>query len=229
MTRTETNSDEPAPSRRPRGVILDMDGVLVDSEPIIAESAIQMFAELGYTLRPEDFHPFVGTGEDRFLGGPAEARGIALDLPTAKARVYAIYLELIRGRMGALRGAREFVLDCRARGLALAVASSADAIKVAGNLAELAFPEGTFAAVVTGSDVSKKKPAPDLFLEAARRLGLPPADCLVVEDAPAGVAAARAAGCRCLGLTTTFPADQLPGTDWTAPDLSDAPEAATRW
>lgn len=228
MTRSD-GSAEAVAARRLRGVIFDMDGVLVDSEPIIAESAIRMFAELGYTLRPEEFFPFVGTGEDRFLGGPAEARGIALDLAAAKARVYAIYLELIRGRLGALRGAREFVLDCRARGLSLAVASSADRIKVAGNLAEVGLPEGTFAAVITGSDVARKKPAPDLFLEAAKRLGLDPAACLVVEDAPAGVAAAKAAGCRCLGLTTTFPAERLPGADWTAPDLSNAPGVATAW
>jgi beta-phosphoglucomutase-like phosphatase (HAD superfamily) len=76
--------------RRLRGVIFDMDGVLVDSEPFIAEAAIRMFAERGHALRPEDFHPFVGTGEDRFLGGPAEARGIALDLPAAKARTYEL-------------------------------------------------------------------------------------------------------------------------------------------
>ncbi len=217
------------PSRRLRGVIFDMDGVLVDSELFIAEAAIQMFAEQGYTLRPEDFQPFVGTGEDRFLGGPAEAHGIALDLTAAKARVYAIYLERIRGRLGALAGAREFARDCRARGLRLAVASSADAIKVAGNLAEVGLPEGTFAVVVTGSDVAKKKPAPDVFLEAARRLEIDPADCLVVEDAPAGVVAAKAAGCRCLGLTTSFRADQLPGADWIALDLASVPAAATEW
>jgi HAD superfamily hydrolase (TIGR01509 family) len=215
--------------RRLRGVIFDMDGVLVDSEPFIAEAAIRMFAERGHALRPGDFHPFVGMGEDRFLGGPAEARGIVLDLPAAKERTYALYLDLIRGRLGALAGAREFALAQRGRGLRLAVASSADSIKVAGNLAEVALPEGTFAAVVTGSDVARKKPAPDIFVEAARRLGLDPADCLVVEDAPAGVVAAKAAGCRCLGLTTTFPPEQLPGADWTAPDLAHVPPGATAW
>ncbi len=72
-----------------------------------------MFAELGHVLQPEDFRPFVGTGEDRFLGGPAEIRGIALDLPAAKARTYQIYLDLIRGRLGPLPGAPEFVRKCR--------------------------------------------------------------------------------------------------------------------
>ena len=61
---------------RPRtiaGVIFDMDGVLVESEPFIAEAAVRMFAEKGVAVRPEDFRPFIGTGEDRFLGGVAEA------------------------------------------------------------------------------------------------------------------------------------------------------------
>src|SRR5207244_3474098 len=64
---------------RMRGVIFDMDGVLVLSEPFIAEAAIRMFAEKGHTIGEDEFRPFIGTGEDRFIGGVAERRGIALD------------------------------------------------------------------------------------------------------------------------------------------------------
>jgi beta-phosphoglucomutase len=194
---------------RLRGVIFDMDGVLVASEPFLAEAAIRMFAEKGYDLKHEEFHPFVGMGEDRYLGGAAEARGIPLDPAKDKARTYAIYLELIRGKLHPLPGVREFVARCREKGLPLAVASSADAIKVEGNLREIGLPASTFDALVTGSDVARKKPAPDIFLEAARRLGLDPASCLVIEDAIAGVAAARAAGSRCLALATSFPREKL--------------------
>ena len=62
-------------SRRLAGVIFDMDGVLVESEPFIAEAAVRMFAEKGIQVRPEDFRPFIGMGEDRFLGGVAESSG----------------------------------------------------------------------------------------------------------------------------------------------------------
>ncbi len=74
-------------------------------------------------------------------------------------------------------------------------------------------------------------PAPDIFLLAARRLGLDPSACLVIEDAVSGVAAAKAAGARCLGLTTSFQADQLAaaGADWTAADLESAPAAVHNW
>jgi beta-phosphoglucomutase-like phosphatase (HAD superfamily) len=125
------------PLRELRGVIFDMDGVLVNSEAFIADAAILMFAEKGHLVRAEEFRPFIGTGEDRFIGGVADARGIPLDPARDKARTYEIYLDLIRGRLEPLPGVREFVHACRAKGLAIAVASGADAIKVDGNLREV--------------------------------------------------------------------------------------------
>ena len=181
-------------TRRIAGVIFDMDGVLVESEPFIAEAAVRMFAEKGVAVRPEDFRSFIGMGEDRFLGGVAEARGVVLDLPRDKVRTYEIYLELIQGRIKPLPGVADFIGRCRFLGLRLAVASSADRMKVEGNLRQLGLPSGTFDAVVVGEDIIRKKPAPDIFLEASRRLGMEPGVCLVIEDAIAGVAAARAAG-----------------------------------
>jgi HAD superfamily hydrolase (TIGR01509 family) len=202
-----------------------MDGVMVDSEPFIKEAARRMFAEKGVAVRVEDFDPFVGTGENRFISGVAEKYGVPLDVERDKARTYAIYLELIRGRLKALPGVFDFIAECRRRGLKLAVASSADAVKVQGNLHEIGLAPSTFDALVNGSQVQRKKPAPDIFLTAAARLGLEPDHCLVVEDAVAGVAAAKAAGARCLALTTSFPADALTAADWIAPNLAHVPHA----
>jgi HAD superfamily hydrolase (TIGR01509 family) len=216
-------------THRLRGVIFDMDGVLVLSEPLLAEAAARMFAEKGYEVRHEEFHPFIGTGEDRYLSGVAEARGIPLDPERDKARTYAVYLDLIRGRLHPLPGVIDFVAGCRRRGLKLAVASSADEIKVLGNLREIGLPPSTFDAVVNGSQVARKKPAPDIFSEAARRLGLEPSQCLVVEDAVVGVAAAKAAGSRCLAVTTSFNAKQLAEADWVVSSLADVPPAALDW
>ncbi|MGC8644445.1 MAG: HAD family hydrolase, partial [Isosphaeraceae bacterium] len=99
------------------------------------------------------------------------------------------------------------------------------------NLRELGLPSGSFDAVVVGEDISRKKPAPDIFNLAARRLGLEPAACLVIEDAVSGVTAAKAAGSRCLGLTTSFSVEQLAaaGADWIARDLMLAPDAVLEW
>jgi beta-phosphoglucomutase len=212
-----------------RGVIFDMDGVLVDSEELIREAATRMFAERGVHVRPEDFRPFVGAGENRYLGGVAEKHGFRLNLEPDKARTYAIYEEIARGRLAPLPGVAEFIGRCRSRGLRLAVASSADEIKLRINLRELRLPDGTFDALVNGLDVERRKPAPDIFLLAARRLRLAAADCLVVEDAVNGVAAAKAAGARCLALTTSFTREQLAGADFFAPTLAEAPVEALTW
>jgi HAD superfamily hydrolase (TIGR01509 family) len=210
-------------------VIFDLDGVLAVSEPLLAEAASELFAEMGHEMTAEDFRPFIGMGEDRYIGGAAEGRGISVDVARAKARLYEIYERVIRGRLEPLPGAREFVSECRRRGLAIAVASGADRVKVAANLREIGLPESTFDAVVDGDQVVHKKPAPDIFLEAGRRLSLPPASCLVIEDAVSGVAAARAAGMRCLALTTSFDARELAGADWVAPDLAHAPKEVLAW
>ena len=126
-------------------------------------------------------------------------------------------------------GAVEFAMTCKDRGLPVAVASGADRIKVLASLEEVGMPGGLFTAIVDGNDVARKKPAPDIFLEACRRIGLPARECLVVEDAVSGVAAAKAAGARCLGITTSFDATQLAQADWTAPDLAHVPPDALAW
>jgi len=207
-----------------KGIIFDMDGVLVDSEPFICEAAMRMFAERGVTVSAEDFIPFVGAGEDRYIGGVAEKHGIALDIDRDKARTYAIYAEIVRGRLEPLDGVHEFIAKARARGMKLALASSADRVKIEVNLREIGLPPETFDAVVSGLDVVNKKPDPEIFLTAGQMLGLSPDECLVVEDAVNGVAAAKTAGMRCLGLTTSFSAEELSAADWIAGTLADAPE-----
>src|SRR5438105_7106858 len=96
-------------NRTIRGVLFDMDGVLTDSEPLINAAAIAMFKEKGLVVQPEDFLAFVGTGEDRYIGGVAEKYRFAIDLPAAKARTYEIYLELVPIRLEAFPGSCEIV------------------------------------------------------------------------------------------------------------------------
>jgi beta-phosphoglucomutase len=196
-----------------RAVIFDMDGVLVDSEALINAAAIAMFREKGFVVQPDDFLPFVGAGEDSYIGGVAEHYRFPLDVPAAKQRTYEIYLDLVPLRLEVFPGAPELVHDCREAGLRIAVASSADEIKVRANLEKIGLPIQFWDAVVTGEDVKNKKPAPDIFLSAAAKLGVKPEECVVVEDAVNGVQAANAAGMRCVAVTTSFPADRLREAD----------------
>jgi len=213
------------------GIIFDMDGVLCDSEPFICKAARQMFQERhNLTVQASDFAPFVGTGEDRFLGGPAEKYGCHINLPADKDRTYEIYLEIIRGKLIPLAGVKEFIIFCRQKKIKMAVATSADAVKMNGNLAEIGLPSDSFDSLVCGNEVGRKKPDPEIFLLAARKLGLPPGNCLVIEDAPNGLRAAKAAGMLAAGLTTSFDEATLKsaGADWTAPDLAHLPSLPLR-
>jgi beta-phosphoglucomutase len=196
-----------------RAVIFDRDGVLTDSEPLICAAATAMFREKGLEVKPDDFRPFVGAGENRYIGGVAEKYSFPIDLPSAKKRTYEIYLDLVPDRLEGFPGARELVLSCRRAGLKVALASSADAIKIEANLRKIGLPMEDWDAVVTGEDVNRRKPEPDIFLHAAHLLSLRPGQCAVVEDAVNGVEAARAAGMRCLAVAHTFPAGQLEGAD----------------
>lgn len=212
-----------------RGVLFDMDGVIVDSEAFIAAAAVRMFGEHGLAVRSEDFVPFVGTGENRYLGGVAERYGFAIDIARDKARTYAIYGDVIKGRLNTLPGVHDFLETCRRRSLKTAVASSADRIKLELNFHEIGIALGSFDAVVCGTDIVHKKPHPEIFLTAASRCCLDPGHCLVVEDAVSGVAAAKSAGCRCLALTASFSREQLAAADWVAADLAHAPDACLNW
>ena len=133
-----------------------------------------MFAKKGVHVRLDTSAPssaWERIGSWEVCGSP----GVVLDMPRDKDRTYEIYLELIPGRLEHLPGVAGFIGRCRGLGLKLAVASSADRVKVMGNLRELGLPPGTFDVVVVGEDILHKKPAPDIFLEASRRLGLEPA------------------------------------------------------
>ncbi len=196
-----------------RAVIFDMDGVLADSEQIICAAAIQMFAELGVRVHRKDFLPFVGAGENRYIGGVAEKYGVDIDLRSAKARTYAIYLDLVPNQLSIFPGADALVLQCKAAGLRIAIASSADRIKIDANLDAMGLPPARWDALVSGEELTRLKPAPDIFLEAARRLGVVPAECTVIEDAVNGVQAAKAAGMRCVAVETSFSKEELRQAD----------------
>jgi HAD superfamily hydrolase (TIGR01509 family) len=212
-----------------QGVLFDMDGVLVDSESFICKAAIMMFSELGIKVLPEDFQPFVGMGENRYLGGVADQHRISVDIEQVKVRTYEIYQKIVRGKLSPLPGAHEFISKCRNKGLKLALATSADTIKMEVNLKEIGLSRDSFHSVVTGLDVEKKKPFPDIYLKAAECLGLKPIDCLVVEDAESGIESGKAAGCKCLAITSSFNAASLKKADWICDSLLNIPEEVFNW
>jgi len=191
-----------------RAVIFDMDGVLTDSEPVINEAAIRGLREFGVEAEPADFRPFVGMGEDRYIGGVAEAHGVRYR-PEMKRRVYEIYLDIVEDLLRVFPGVHRLLSELRNAGMVLAVASSADRLKIEANLRAAEIPMEWFDAVVGAEDAQRTKPAPDIFLAAAGKLRVRPDETCVVEDSPSGVRAAKSAGMRCVGAAHTFPPDVL--------------------
>lgn len=214
-----------------KAVIFDMDGVLVFSEPLLTEACMKIFEDRGFQVRREEFKPFTGMGEARFMGGVAERHGIPFDPIADKELVYQVFLEIMPGRLEPLPGVPDFIYKCKQAGLKVALASSADDVKVYPILKHIGIEPSDFDVIVTGSMVSRKKPAPDVFLEAVKRLEVPAASCLVIEDAVAGIEAALAAGCRALGLTTAFHDEILKeaGADWTAKNLDCVNQESLNW
>jgi HAD superfamily hydrolase (TIGR01509 family) len=202
------------PPDGPVALIFDIDGTLVDTEPANAAASVRVFRELcGVEVIPEEFRPFVGTGDRRYLQGVAERRGVAIDLDRATALRERYLLEVaVPGGLRAFPGMADVVAAARrCPDVRVAVATSGKREKSRRLLAAAGFDPDGWDAYVTAEDVARPKPAPDLFRAAADRLGVASARCVVIEDAPSGVAAARAAGMICVAVVQSSPPEALAG------------------
>ena len=191
-----------------KAILFDMDGVLIESEFLMRHAAIQALAEYGIEAKHEDFLEFTGMGEDKFVGGVAEKYGHTYTFDM-KELAYDYFGQQVKEMAHVPNGVKEMLMALHKKGLILAVCSAADLRKVRYNIQAIGVDESIFSALVTGSDVERKKPFPDIYLEGARRVGIEPKDCLVVEDAVSGITAAHAAGMDAVGVPTTFSKEEL--------------------
>ncbi len=196
--------------------LFDMDGVLADTEGLICEATIRMFGELYRVQMKEfDFLPYVGTGAIRYVEGPASDYGITIDTEAAIARRHENFVALLEsGRDIAFPGVR--ALLCAVRDDArwkMALATSTPIETAQATLRAARIELDWFDAVMHGGLITHKKPDPEIFLRASAACGVPPSQCLVLEDAVTGVAAGKAAGMKVLAVTNTFTLEQLAGAD----------------
>jgi len=203
MSKIETLWRDPSGAR---AVIFDIDGTIVDNMHLHAE-AFGVFAERHGlpALTPDDRARLDGRRNSEIfpiLFKREVARDEWLQYEEEKE---GLYRELSRGRLAPMPGLKELIQRLKDDGVAVALATSARAPNVAHTLGELGLA-AAFPIVVRGDQVARGKPAPDVFLEAARQLNVAPAQCLVFEDAPMGVVAAQAAGMPVVALTTSFAA-----------------------
>lgn len=188
------------------GAIFDLDGTLVDSYDAHYEAWRSISATHGVAVTVDDYYRHFGRRNEDLLrecwlrAGKGELTHdeiVALDHEKEAA-----YRAIVAARFPIMDGARELVALLRAVGFRTAVGSSGPPANVALAIEGLALQDGGFDAVVTGRDVKRSKPDPECFLLAAERLSIAPSRCVVFEDAPAGIAAAKAAGMRCIAITS---------------------------
>lgn len=181
-------------------VIFDLDGTLVDSEPNYYEASRRTLAEQGVPgFTWAEHERYVGISTRETLALLKERYGLAAPVEELLAATNRHYLELARTATRAYPEMRKFVELLAAEGVPMAVASGSSPEAIDAILAGTGL-DAYLRTVVSADEVAHGKPAPDVFLEAARRLGADPADCVVLEDAAPGAAAAHAAGMRCVAI-----------------------------
>ena len=219
-----------------QAIIWDMDGVLVDNSELHYQTWVDIYRTYGngeQPLRRDRFEAVFGMRNDEtvsHLFAPARVTSeFIAEVSDAKEELYR---QRLQGNVQALPGVRAWLAYWPAVGAKQALASSAPQPNIDAILTELQV-EPFFDAIVSAEagGISRGKPAPDIFLEAARRLGVAPANCLVIEDAMVGIQAAKSAGMRCIAVTTTHARNDLVEADRVVATLAGLPpdRVAARW
>ena len=182
------------PTKRYRGYIFDCDGTLADSMPMHLQAWNHGLrtAKAPLQLDADSFMSVAGMALRQTIEHWNETHSLQIDADTVIAAKNA-YFDEHQHEIQPIEPVVEFARSCQASGAAVSVASGGTRGDVLKTLAYIGL-EGVFPVVITADDVTRAKPAPDLFLLAAERMGIPPEDCLVIEDSLLGVEAADVAG-----------------------------------
>ncbi len=204
-----------------RHIIFDCDGVLVDSEELAWSAWREALAPYGIEISDDEVADLSGRTEVdafRYFAGRADLPPYPEFWPKLAERVHALFEEYLE----AFEDAADTLQFLHDRGRKIAVASSSPRERLDLALRSTGL-QHFFAVVVAGDEVEHGKPAPDIYLQAARGLGVDPAECVAVEDAPAGVAAGKAAGMRVVAvLRGGYEEEQLAEADVIVPRLTPA-------
>jgi beta-phosphoglucomutase len=208
-----------------RAVIFDMDGTILDNMRFHAEAWVTVARKLGSALTAEQFErQFAGKKNEELVPLLSERELSDEEIARVAEEKEQLYRAAYAPHLVPLAGFRELVQALRAKGIKLLVATAAPRANRDFVFDGLALHE-SFDGVVGAEDAARGKPHPDIFLRAAELAGVPPAQCLVFEDAVNGVLAARAAGMEVVAVLTTTPAELLTaaGARWTIPDYRALP------
>lgn len=201
-------------------VIWDMDGVIADTSAYHFRAWRETFAKRGIDFTEEDFQRGFGIRNDAIIRNIMGEKTSDAEIETIAREKEATFRRFIGQDIKPLPGVLELLSQLHDRGIRMAIASSATIENlrlIVGNLGIADY----FQAIVIGRDVTEGKPSPQAFLLAAQRLGVEPKNCVVFEDAVAGVKAAKRAGMDCVAVTNTHPAEKLKEADLIVDSLAE--------
>lgn len=184
-----------------KAVIFDMDGVIVDTEPIYGRVEKEMFSDLGLDIPDDEYSTFVGTSSRDTWNLLREKYKISLSVDELCKIEADNYVDALKtcGEAILVPGVKELIQELYNNGVKIALATSS-----VRNIADIVLKtfrlEGYFQAVVGGDEVERSKPSPDLYMTAVRRLSIEPEHCIAIEDSKNGVRAAKAAGLKCVAF-----------------------------
>jgi beta-phosphoglucomutase family hydrolase len=193
--------------------IFDWDGVIIDSSRQHEESWEMLATEEKRALPLNHFKRSFGMKNEKIIPELLQWTNDPLEIRRLSLRKEALYREIVRaGGIAPLPGVVNWLDSLRAASVPCAIASSTHRENITCTLGVLGL-EKFFTAIVSAEDVTHGKPDPEVFLLAARKIGMPPGRCVVFEDAHVGIEAARAARMRVVGVATTHPAEDLRDAD----------------
>ncbi|MGG3279339.1 HAD family hydrolase [Paenibacillus solani] len=204
--------------------IFDMDGVIIDSEPLHFEVDIQVMKDFGSAITHEDLEKYVGMTNPEMWAVIKNEYQLSQSVAEIIEYQLSNKIEILTGReMEPIDGIHELLAELKARQIPAAIASSSPPVFITAVLRKFNLLD-QFECVVSGEEVERGKPAPDVYLKAAELLGVKPEHCMVLEDARHGVAAAKAAGMKCIGFVNPNSGNQdLSQADYVVNSIREVP------
>lgn len=203
-----------------KAVIFDMDGVLVETEPFHTRAVKEILEEAGIDISEDEILEYVGLAYPEKLKIIFSKKSTDRDIPELLKKIHQRYRDLIKGKVKLMEGALELIEKFSNNGFKIALVTASNDSQTSIVLSNTDMKK-YFDIVVTSNDVKNKKPDPECYLLASKKLEIKPDQCLVIEDSVYGVTAAKKAGMKCIALTSTTDRNKLKDADLIVDSLNE--------